>query len=108
MKTIKTTLAALLLIAGTLVTASTQAAPLVVQPVVTPPQPTRIAPMVLPTDAAIAIIAQIKAENNTVSLNGATVSVFPPSAILITEGADAGKVRVNIMVRPAPHPSPIQ
>ena len=109
MKPIKTTLAALLVIAGIIAIAtpaSVGAAPLVVQPVVLPPQPTRVAPLVLTPTEAIAAITQIRAENNTVSLNGATEAVLPPSAILITEGADAGKVRVMLMVRPAPRPSP--
>ena len=108
MKTIKTTLA--LLFAGvilvTAVPATLSAAPLVVQSVVVPPQPARIAPMVLTASDAVTVIAQIKASNNTVSLNGATVSVIPPSAMLITEGADVGKVRIMLMVRPSPAPTP--
>ena len=109
MKTIKTTLALLIMATVILVTAppaTLSASPLVVQSVVVPPQPARIAPMVLTASDAVTVIAQIKASNYTVSLNGAVVSVFPPSAMLITEGADVGKVRIMLMVRPSPSPTP--
>jgi len=101
MKTINTTLA--LLFAGVILAS---AAPLVVTPVVTPTPPVRIAPMILSAGDAVPVLAQIKAEHNTVSLNGTTVTVFPPTGILITEGANAGKVMVNLVVRPATSPSP--
>ena len=107
MKKTINTLALLIMAAVILVTATpASAAPLVVQSVVVPPQPARIAPMVLTASDAVTVISQIKASNNTVSLNGAVVSVFPPSAMLITEGADVGKVRIMLMVRPAPSPAP--
>lgn len=109
MKNMKTMLAALLVIAGILAIATPAtvgASPLIVQPVVVPPAPARIAPLVLTPADAITAIAQIKSENNTVSLDGATVTVFPPTAILITEGVDAGKVRIALMIRPSPSPTP--
>jgi len=76
--------------------------PVVVQPVVVPPQPTRIAPLILAPSDAMTTIAQIQANNNTVSLSGSTVSVNPPYGMLVTTGSNAGKIAVFLSVRPAP------
>jgi uncharacterized membrane protein len=64
-------------------------------------QPIRIAPLVLAPVDAMAAIQSIVAAKYTVSLNGSTVSVYPPFGSLIVSGDNAGKIQVNLMVRPA-------
>ena len=71
-----------------------------VQAVAVPPQPVRIAPLVLSSSDAVATIATIKANNNTVSLSGSTVAVYPPSGVLISSGTNAGKINIFLMIRP--------
>lgn len=76
--------------------------PVVVQPLALPPQPVRIAPLVLAPEAALATISQIQADHNTVMLSGSTVTVIPPTGTLVTTGSNAGKISINLWVRPTP------
>jgi len=85
--------------AGVLVTLA-KADPITVQPVMVPPQPVRIAPLVLPAADAVTAIAQIKADNCTVLLSGTTVTVMPPYGMLITSGTNAGKIAVVLYPKP--------
>jgi len=89
-----------LLAAIAALTLAVHADPVVVQPLAVPPQPVRVAPLVLSATDAVAAIAQIKSDGGKVMLSGSMVAVTPPFGMLITTGTNAGKISVSMLLRP--------